>query len=145
MKIFISEIRSAVLVTLILAVVCCGLYPLVVFGIGQVLFHDKANGSLILDAKGNIQGSRLLGQQFTGDKYFPRDLPQREMVTTPPVRAEATLARPPRSCATALLKMSRITDRRMAWPPMHLYLPTPLRHLPAAWIRISALKTLDSR
>jgi K+-transporting ATPase ATPase C chain len=70
MKMFFSEIRSAVLVTLMLAVVCCGLYPLVVFGIGQVLFHDKANGSLILDAKGIVQGSRLLGQQFAGEKYF---------------------------------------------------------------------------
>jgi len=70
MKMFFSEIRSAVLVTLMLAVVCCGLYPLVVFGIGQVLFHDKANGSLLLDAKGTIHGSRLLGQLFTGDKYF---------------------------------------------------------------------------
>ena len=70
MKMFFAEIRSAVLVTLMLAVVCCGLYPLVVFGIGQVLFHDKANGSLILDAKGTVQGSRLLGQQFTGEKYF---------------------------------------------------------------------------
>src|SRR5258708_11772195 len=70
MKMLLSEIRSAVLVTLALAVVCCGLYPLVVFGIGQALFHDKANGSLILDAKGTIQGSRLLGQQFTGEKYF---------------------------------------------------------------------------
>ena len=70
MKTFISEIRSAVLVTLMLAVVCCGIYPLVVFGIGQVLFHDKANGSLILDANGTVRGSRLLGQQFTGDKYF---------------------------------------------------------------------------
>jgi len=70
MKMFISEIRSAVLVTLMLAVVCCGIYPMVVFGIGQVLFHDKANGSLILDTKGTVQGSRLLGQQFTGEKYF---------------------------------------------------------------------------
>ena len=70
MKMLFSEIRSAVMVTFTLAVVCCGLYPLVVFGIGQVLFHDKANGSLILDAKGTVQGSRLLGQQFTGEKYF---------------------------------------------------------------------------
>ena len=56
--------------TLILAVVCCGLYPLVVFGIAQVAFHDKANGSLILDAGGIVRGSRLLGQQFAGEKYF---------------------------------------------------------------------------
>ena len=36
MKILFSELRSAVMVTLALAVVCCGLYPLVVFGIAQV-------------------------------------------------------------------------------------------------------------
>lgn len=71
MKNFLAEIRSAVLVTLILAVVCCGVYPLVVFGVAQTLFHDKANGSLIVDASGtNVLGSKLLGQGFTADKYF---------------------------------------------------------------------------
>src|SRR5437879_6528897 len=33
-------------------------------------FHDKANGGLIVDAHGAARGSRLLGQQFTGEKYF---------------------------------------------------------------------------
>ena len=49
----------------VLAVVCCGLYPLVVFAFGQILFHDKANGSLIVDASGTVRGSTLLGQQFS--------------------------------------------------------------------------------
>jgi K+-transporting ATPase ATPase C chain len=70
MKEIFSEIRGAVMSTIILAVVCCGLYPLVVFGIAQVAFHDKANGSLIVDAGGTVRGSRLLGQQFAGEKYF---------------------------------------------------------------------------
>src|ERR1039457_6660289 len=70
MKKHFSELRSAVMVTLVLAVVCCGLYPLVVFGIGQVFFRDQANGSLIVDADGTVHGSKLLGQQFTADKYF---------------------------------------------------------------------------
>jgi len=56
--------------TLVLAIVCCGLYPVVVFGIGQALFREKANGSLIVDKSGTIRGSRLLGQQFAADKYF---------------------------------------------------------------------------
>ena len=70
MKNFFTEIRSAVMVTFMLAVVCCGIYPLVVFGIGQTLFHDQANGSLLVDKDGTIRGSRLLGQQFTSEKYF---------------------------------------------------------------------------
>jgi len=70
MKTFLSEIRSAVMVTLVLAAVCCGLYPLAVFGVSQLCFRDKANGSLIVDAKGAIRGSRLIGQPFSGDKYF---------------------------------------------------------------------------
>ncbi len=70
MKMILSDIRSAVLVTLTLSLVCCGLYPLVVFGLGQAFFHHKANGSLIIDANGTLRGSRLLGQQFTAEKYF---------------------------------------------------------------------------
>jgi potassium-transporting ATPase KdpC subunit len=70
MKALFSETRAAVLATLVLAAICCGLYPLVVFGISQVLFHDKANGSLILDKDGAVRGSRLLAQGFTGEKYF---------------------------------------------------------------------------
>ena len=58
------------MVTLMFAAVCCGLYPLVVFGISQALFRDQANGSLIVDADGTVHGSKLLGQQFTADKYF---------------------------------------------------------------------------
>src|ERR1700730_17536362 len=70
MKEFFSEIRGAVMATLVIAVVCCGLYPLVVFGISQTFFRAKANGSLIVDQNGMVRGSRLLAQGFTADKYF---------------------------------------------------------------------------
>jgi K+-transporting ATPase ATPase C chain len=70
MKNLFTELRAAVMVTLIFAVVCCGLYPLVVFGVAQVFFHNQANGSLIVDKDGTVHGSKLLGQQFTADKYF---------------------------------------------------------------------------
>jgi potassium-transporting ATPase KdpC subunit len=70
MKELFSQIRGAVFATLVLAIVCCGLYPLVVFGISQALFHDKANGSLILDTDGTVRGSKLLAQGFTAGKYF---------------------------------------------------------------------------
>lgn len=70
MKAFFSEIRGAVMSTLVLAVVCSGLYPLIVFGISQVLFHDKANGSLIVGKDGAVRGSKLIGQNFAAEKYF---------------------------------------------------------------------------
>jgi potassium-transporting ATPase KdpC subunit len=70
MKKLFSEFRAAIMVTLVFAVVCCGLYPLVVFGVSQILFPNQANGSLITGKDGTIHGSRLIGQQFTLDKYF---------------------------------------------------------------------------
>jgi potassium-transporting ATPase KdpC subunit len=70
LKEFFSHIRGAVVSTLVLAVVCCGLYPLIVFGISQLLFHDQANGSLIIATDGSVRGSKLLGQAFSDPKYF---------------------------------------------------------------------------
>src|SRR5260370_34766145 len=70
MKELFAEIRGALLVTLMLAVVGCGLYPLVVFGIAQTFFRGQANGSLIVDASGTVRGSKLLAQGFSAGKYF---------------------------------------------------------------------------
>src|SRR6266568_633464 len=70
MKEFFSHIRGSVASTLVLAIVCCGLYPLIVFAISQAFFYEKANGSLILDKDGAVRGSKLLAQGFTADKYF---------------------------------------------------------------------------
>src|SRR6266699_5856623 len=65
-----AEIRGALLVTLMLAVVGFGLYPLVVLGIAQTFLRDRANGSMIVDANGTVRGSKLLAQGFTAVKYF---------------------------------------------------------------------------
>lgn len=70
MNSFASEIRSAVGSTAVLAVVCCGVYPFIVTGVTRTVFRDKADGSLIKDASGELRGSSLLGQSFTGEKYF---------------------------------------------------------------------------
>lgn len=55
--------------TLILAFICCGIYPLVVTGLGQLMFHQQANGSLILK-EGKVVGSKLIGQNFSKPEYF---------------------------------------------------------------------------
>jgi len=70
MKDLFCEIRSAVAGALILVVVCCGAYPLVVFAMAQIAFPDRANGSLIVDSDGTVRGTKLLGQNFSGGKYF---------------------------------------------------------------------------
>lgn len=55
--------------TVIVAVITCGIYPVVVYGIGQLAFRQKANGSLI-ERHGRIIGSELIGQSFTSERYF---------------------------------------------------------------------------
>ncbi len=56
--------------TLVLAAVTCGAYPLLVTGIAQTAFKDKASGSLITNKDGKVIGSSLLGQNFAADHYF---------------------------------------------------------------------------
>lgn len=52
------------------------LYTILMTGIGQLGMPDKANGSMVTDAEGNIVGSSLIGQNFTDadgnalDEYF---------------------------------------------------------------------------
>ena len=66
--------RRALLVSLRMAVVTIVLtgliYPLVVWGIGTVLFPKQAAGSLVTDSQGTVIGSSLIAQSFTADKYF---------------------------------------------------------------------------
>ncbi len=70
MKNIILELRPAIVSTVVLAIVCCGIYPLAVTGISKFAFANKANGSLIVDKNGTLIGSELLGQNFTGEGYF---------------------------------------------------------------------------
>jgi potassium-transporting ATPase KdpC subunit len=70
MKSIISEFGRSIIATVVFAVIVCGAYPLVIFGLGQLMFPHQANGSLLVDKKGTVIGSELLAQNFTGEKYF---------------------------------------------------------------------------
>jgi K+-transporting ATPase ATPase C chain len=70
MKIFLKELLTATLTTLLFAVILCGLFPLIIFGAGQLFFPQQANGSLLESSDRRIIGSERLGQNFAGAKYF---------------------------------------------------------------------------
>ncbi len=65
----LSEFRMALVATALLALLLCGAYPLVVWGLAQGLFPYEANGSL-MTLNGRVIGSELLAQQFSSAKYF---------------------------------------------------------------------------
>lgn len=64
-----KQLIQAILFTLVTTIIFGLGYPLVVTGLSQWLFPRQANGSLIVK-NGQVIGSQLIGQTFTGDKYF---------------------------------------------------------------------------
>ena len=63
------HITTAILYTVATTILFGLVYPLAVTGASQLLFHDKANGQLIYK-DGQLIGSRIIGQGFTGPAYF---------------------------------------------------------------------------
>ena len=65
----LEQLWPAVRMTLVLTVLTGMLYPALVTGIAQAIFHKQANGSLI-EANGKVIGSELIGQKFSKPEYF---------------------------------------------------------------------------
>lgn len=63
-------IVTSLLYTAVTGLVFGILYPLVVTGMAHVLFPKQAAGSLVYNDKGELIGSHLIGQTFSGDGYF---------------------------------------------------------------------------
>ncbi len=64
-----QNLKIAILMTMVTTVLLGIIYPLLVTGLAQVLFRDKANGQLIV-RNGEVIGSRIIGQAFTGPGYL---------------------------------------------------------------------------
>ena len=64
-----KNLVTAVLMTIATTILLGIIYPLIVTGLAQVLFRDKANGQLITQ-NGKVVGSRIIGQGFSGAGYF---------------------------------------------------------------------------
>lgn len=66
---YLSLLRSSIGLTIVSLGLCGFLYSATMTGLGQILFPDQANGSLI-ELDGKVLGSRLVAQPFTDAKYF---------------------------------------------------------------------------
>ncbi|KAF0250066.1 MAG: K+-transporting ATPase ATPase C chain [bacterium] len=66
---WLKQLYTAITLIIVFALVTGVIYPLVITGLAQVIFKDKANGSLIVK-DGKTVGSRLIGQSFTSQQYF---------------------------------------------------------------------------
>ena len=64
-----KNLVTALLMTIVTTVLLGIIYPLAITALSQVLFHHRANGQLI-ERNGQIVGSRIIGQSFTGPGYF---------------------------------------------------------------------------
>ncbi|MEG5839936.1 potassium-transporting ATPase subunit KdpC [Enterobacter mori] len=64
-----TMLRPAILLFILLSLITGGLYPLATTALGQWWFAEQANGSQIIQ-NGESRGSRLIGQNFTGARYF---------------------------------------------------------------------------
>lgn len=69
MKPLLRQLRPAVASLLVLTAITGVAYPLVVLGVGQVVFDQKADGSLVR-VDGQVVGSELIGQDFQSAEYF---------------------------------------------------------------------------
>jgi K+-transporting ATPase ATPase C chain len=65
-----KELKTAFLLFALLTLLLGGIYPAVVTVTARILFSDQAGGSLITDRSGRLIGSSLIGQDFSGEKYF---------------------------------------------------------------------------
>jgi K+-transporting ATPase ATPase C chain len=69
-EMLITNFTIALRLLAVMTIICGAVYPLLVTGIAQMAFSEKAQGSVVYNSKGEAVGSALLAQKFRGEKYF---------------------------------------------------------------------------
>src|ERR1700677_4872941 len=72
----LGHLWASIAATIVLGIICCAVYPAIIWTIGQVFFPYQANGSLLKKDGSKTTddtqavGSALIGQNFTASQYF---------------------------------------------------------------------------
>lgn len=65
-----AQAATSIRIIIFTVLVCCVLYTLIVYAIGQTLAPHSAEGSFVTNAEGKVVGSELIAQKFTRPEYF---------------------------------------------------------------------------
>ncbi|MGC2423555.1 MAG: potassium-transporting ATPase subunit C [Nitrospirota bacterium] len=66
----LKYLSKSILLLALAVFICCCIYPLAVWAVGQTIFPFQANGSMLKGPDGKVVGSKLIAQPFTKDEYF---------------------------------------------------------------------------
>jgi potassium-transporting ATPase KdpC subunit len=104
-----QHLRAAVVMMVMFTLLTGVVYPLAITGIGWVMMHDQALGSLVTGKDGKVVGSSLIGQSFTSDKYFH---PRPSATSAPdPADASKTVDAPYNAAASTGSNLGPITAK----------------------------------
>lgn len=112
MKTIKSTLLQAMKLILILTIICGVIYPLVVTGVSQLFFKDKANGSII-EVDVIKYGSELLGQQYIGNEYMWGRLMNIDTQTFKDENGNSLMYAVPSNLSTADEKYKNLIDERI--------------------------------
>lgn len=112
MKGFKGIVSRVLFIFIVFTIVCGGIYPLIMTGFAQVVFPEKANGSLI-EVEGKIYGSALLGQQFTEGTHMWGRIMQLDTATYKDAKGNAVMYASPANLSPASQQFEALVAERI--------------------------------
>lgn len=107
-----GTMSRAIVIFIVFTIVCGGVYPLLMTAFAQVVFPEKANGSLI-EVEGKLYGAELLGQQFTEDSYMWGRIMQIDTATYKDVEGNAVMYAYPANLSPASKQYESLVTERV--------------------------------